>query len=123
MHVLGSPMREEQQLLGRAKQRVKQQEPHVGHMCTKVEGSSFLLSASADKRHMGEGDAQEAAHRGAIDWSRIWLGKSEDISEDVMQLLEAVDLSAMREAGILLPLWRSERRRNSGEERVRARIG
>ncbi len=91
--------------IAKTKAWVKQQGDHVGHRCTKMKDDASIKSASADKSHLGEGNDQEAADAGARDWNRIWMGKTKDESEIIMQLLEAIEAGTNAMPTIPLPQW------------------
>ncbi len=73
------------------------------HKATKVPEAAPFFSASASKSHLGALGPQEAADSGMQEWSSTWKARDQDITNDIMSAVEAVEVVERLHGDLVLP--------------------
>ncbi len=81
----------------------------IAHKVTKIPEASTTFSASASKEDRGALGPQEAADHGMDEWGPTWDARVEDITEEIMRAVEAVEVIGRLQSEVVLPPFIDER--------------
>ncbi len=86
----------------------------ISHRVTKTPEAVTSFSASASKAHLGAMGPQEAADHGMDEWAPTWKVDKKDITEEIMQAVEAVEVIDRLHDELVLPPFTDDRLFASG---------
>ncbi len=81
----------------------------IAHRVTKVLETTTAFSASASKSHLGAINPQEAADDGIVEWSGPWKAGQQDITDEIMRGVEAVEVMDRLHEDLVLPPFTDDR--------------
>ncbi len=81
----------------------------IAHRVTKAPESAANFSASASKTDLGAIGPQQAADQGIREWGGTWLAGKEDITDELMKAVEAVEVIDRLHDELVLPPFSEER--------------
>ncbi len=102
-HVKSLAARRKKAVLGGTRRWAQRAPLAIAHRVTKPTEFCGTHSASADKKHLGEGTPQDAADRGADEWGPGWGDTGADVASDVLKAVEAMEVVERDFEDMVLP--------------------